>query len=199
MEEVIFLSLDKKAVAILEETGVMQSGHFCLTSGRHSDRYMQCARLFEHADKAGLLCGELASLFARDAVDAVVGPAVGAVQMAFEISRHLGCHNLFAEREEGKMRFRRGFALRPNERVLVVEDAVTTGGSVKEVISLCQAQGAQVIGVGAIVDRSGGQVDFGVPLRACLQLSIPSWPPENCPLCRDNIPVTKPGSRVFAP
>ncbi len=193
------MTLEQQSIAIFEETGVLQTGHFRLTSGRHSDRYMQCARLFEYADKAEVLCRALAGLFAGEKIDAVVGPAVGAVQMAFEVSRHLGCRNLFAEREEGAMTFRRGFALAPGARVLVVEDTVTTGGSVAEVIALVRRQGAEVVGVGAIVDRSGGQVDFGVPLRACVQISVPSWQPEDCELCRQGQPITKPGSRAIAP
>ncbi|MCL2747412.1 MAG: orotate phosphoribosyltransferase, partial [Oscillospiraceae bacterium] len=168
------------------------------TSGRHSDRYMQCARLFEYADKADVLCMKLADDFQNDGIDVVVGPAVGAVQMAFAVSRHLGCRNLFTEREEGVMKLRRGFSLSPGDRVLVVEDAVSTGGTVKEVIALVTAVGAVAAGVGAIVDRSGGQTHFGVPFRACLQVDLPSWPPESCALCAQGIPIAKPGSRQVA-
>jgi orotate phosphoribosyltransferase len=193
------MTWEETAWAIFKETGVLQTGHFRLTSGRHSDRYMQCARLFERADKAEILCRELAGQFADLPVDAVIGPAVGAVQMAFEVSRHLRCRNLFAEREEGVMRLRRGFHLEPGSRVLVVEDTVTTGGTIKEVMALVRAAGAEVTGVGAIVDRSGGQADFGVPFRACLCVNIPAWPPESCPLCEAGLPVTKPGSRRTAP
>ena len=180
---------------ILKETSVLQTGHFRLASGRHSDRYMQCARLFEHAGKADILCQELAGRFRDDRIDAVIGPAVGAIQMAFAVSRHLGCRNMFAEREGGVMKLRRGFSLDPGSRVLVVEDTVTTGGTVREVMALAAAAGAVVAGVGAIVDRSGGQAGFGVPFRACLQVDIPSWPPETCALCARGLPVVKPGSR----
>lgn len=190
------MDLQQRARDILAETGVWQRGHFRLTSGRHSDQYMQCARLFEQPDKAGLLCRALAELFADDGVELVVGPAVGAVQMAFEVSRHLGCRNLFAEREQGVMTLRRGFVIPPGTRVLVVEDTVTTGGTVQEVVDLVQARGGIVAGVGAIVDRSGGAADFGVPLRACVRMDIPSWPPEDCRLCREGVPLTKPGSRA---
>ncbi|MDR3207862.1 MAG: orotate phosphoribosyltransferase [Oscillospiraceae bacterium] len=193
------MSLEETALSVLTETGVLQTGHFRLTSGRHSDRYMQCARLFEHADKAEVLCRGLAGLFVGEGIEAVIGPAVGAVQMAYEVSRHLHCRNLFAEREEGVMRLRRGFVLAPGTRVLVVEDNVTTGGTVKEVVALAQAAGAVVVGVGAISDRSGGKVDFGVPFRACLKTDIPSWSPEECALCKQGVPVVKPGSRQIAP
>ena len=193
------MTWEETVQAILEETGVLQAGHFRLTSGRHSDRYMQCARLFEYAGKAEILCRDLAGRFADERVDVVIGPAVGAVQMAFEVSRHLRCRNMFAEREEGVMRFRRGFRLEPGSRVLVVEDTVTTGGTIKEVMALARAAGAEVAGVGAIVDRSGGQVEFGVPFRACLRVDIPSWPPEECALCAAGLPLTKPGSRQGPP
>ena len=192
------MTWEQTVQAILEETGVLQTGHFRLTSGRHSDRYMQCARLFEYADKAEILCRELAGQFAGDHIDVVIGPAVGAVQMAFEVSRHLKCRNLFAEREEGAMRLRRGFRLEPGSRVLVVEDTITTGGTVREVIRLARDTGAVPVGVGSIVDRSGGRVDFGVPFRACLKTDIPSWSPEDCALCAAGVPLTKPGSRPTA-
>ncbi|MDR0382043.1 MAG: orotate phosphoribosyltransferase [Oscillospiraceae bacterium] len=190
------MELARIAQEIFSETGVLQHGHFRLTSGRHSDRYMQCARLFEYPDKAEILCRELAGLFADKQIDCVVGPAVGAVQMAFEVSRHLHCRNMFAERENSAMTFRRGFFLPSGARVLVVEDTITTGGSVREVIDLLRAQGGVVVGVGAIVDRSGGQVLFDVPMHACVQVDVPSWAPDECALCREGQPLTKPGSRT---
>ena len=193
------MTREETARAVLEETGVLQTGHFRLTSGRHSDSYMQCARLFEHAGKAGILCRELAGCFAGANVGVVAGPAVGAVQMAFEVSRHLNCRNIFAEREGGILCFRRGFRLEPGGCVLLVEDTVTTGGTIKELMELVRGAGAEVAGVGAIVDRSGGQVDFGVPFHACLRVEIPSWPPEDCALCAAGLPITKPGSRAAAP
>ena len=183
----------EQALDIFRETGVLREGHFRLTSGRHSDRYMQCAQVFQYAAHAGELCKALAGQFERIAV--VIGPAVGAVQMAYEVSRHLGCRNIFAERENGEFTLRRGFEIRPEERVLVVEDTVTTGGSVKEVISLVQACGGNVVGVGALVDRSGGAVDFGAPFKAVVSVGIPSWEANDCPLCALGIPCVKPGSR----
>ncbi len=190
------MTFEEKATDILTSVGVLQHGHFKLTSGRHSDRYMQCARLFEYPLEAETLCAGLAEKFADEQVAVVIGPAVGAVQMAFEVSRNLKCRNMFAERVDGTLTLRRGFILAPGTRVLVVEDTVTTGGTVKEVCELVKAAGAVVVGVGCIVDRSAGKVDFGAPLRACLSMDIPSWPPEECPLCRENKPITKPGSRA---
>jgi orotate phosphoribosyltransferase len=186
---------DKKASSILERLGVLQSGHFRLTSGRHSDKYMQCARLFEHPQESSELCSDLAGLFRRDGVSLVAGPALGGIIMAYEIARALGVRNIFAERENGLMTFRRGFGISSGDRVLVVEDVVTTGGSVKEVISLIREAGGEVAGVGAIVDRSGGAAEFGAPFRSLLSLDALSWTAEECPLCREDRPITKPGSR----
>lgn len=188
----------QQIIGILRETGVMREGHFLLTSGRHSDRYMQCARLFEHPGHSETLCAALASLFAGSAIDIVAGPALGGIILAYEVARQLGARNLFAEREDGVMTLRRGFAIPEGARVLVVEDVVTTGGSVQEMLALVREAGAQAVGVGAIVDRSGGAADFGVPFRAAVSMDIASWDAADCPLCRRGIPVVKPGSRKRA-
>ena len=178
---------------IFRETGVMLEGHFLLTSGRHSDRYMQCAKLFQNAAVSEKFAKELADKFSG--VDMVVGPAVGGIILAYEVSRQMGVPNIFAERENGAMTLRRGFTVPKGARVLVVEDVVTTGGSVKEVIALLQGLGATVVGVGSIVDRSNGAVDFGVPFEAVLSMEVVSYPPEDCPLCKQGTPAVKPGSR----
>jgi orotate phosphoribosyltransferase len=187
---------DKTASSILERLGVLQSGHFRLTSGRHSDKYMQCARLFEHPIESSELCSGLAERFRGDGISVVAGPALGGIIMAYEVARALGVRNVFAERESGVMTFRRGFSISPGERVLVVEDVVTTGGSVKEVISLIREAGGEVTGVGAIVDRSGGAAEFGAPFRSLLSIDALSWDASECPLCREGIPIVKPGSRA---
>ena len=184
-----------KIFEIFEQAGVLLTGHFRLTSGRHSDRYMQCARIFQHPQYSEAICRHLAELFSDTQIDTVAGPAVGAIQMAYEVSRAVGCRNIFAERENGVMTFRRGFTIEPGERVLIVEDTVTTGGSVKEVIEAVKSMGGIVVGVGSVVDRSGGSADFGVPFRAAAAVSIESWSEENCPLCKSNTPIIKPGSR----
>ncbi|MCL2030934.1 MAG: orotate phosphoribosyltransferase [Oscillospiraceae bacterium] len=185
----------EEALNLFREARVLLEGHFRLTSGRHSDRYMQCARLFQDPRYAEPLCRSLAERFAGEGIGTVVGPALGAVQMAYAVSRHLECRNAFAERADGTFALRRGFALAPGERVLVVEDAVTTGGSVREVMELVRSLGGEVAGVGALVDRSNGKTDFGVPFRAALTVDVVSWEEADCPLCAQGIPAVKPGSR----
>jgi orotate phosphoribosyltransferase len=186
--------MDRQEVLdILDQTGARMEGHFILSSGRHGAAYVQCGRVFQHAGFSERLCRALAGRFTD--IDAVIGPALGAVIMSYEVSRHLGARNVFAERAGGMMVLRRGFDLSPGSRVLVVEDAVTTGGSAKEVIALCGEYGAEVAGVGALVDRTGGVNPFGVPFEALIRLDIPSWTADECPLCAQGIPPVKPGSR----
>lgn len=182
---------------ILRASGVLMEGHFLLTSGRHSDKYMQCAKVFRHAKYSEELCAALAELFAGEKIDVVIGPAMGAVQMAYEVSRAVGCENFFTERgEDGKMVLRRGFEVTPGMRCLLVEDVVTTGGSVKEVKELVEAAGGVVVGIGSLVDRSNGGVDFGVPFKAVYPMEVVSWDADECPLCREGkLPAVKPGSR----
>ena len=177
---------------IFKETGVMLEGHFLLTSGRHSDKYMQCAKLFMDAVISEKFSRELASKF-KD-IDIVAGPAIGGIILAYEVSRQLGVKNVFFEREQGKMTLRRGFGIEKGARVLVVEDVVTTGGSVMEVIEEIKALGADVSGVGCIVDRST-KVDFGTAFEAVLSMEVKSYEAGECPLCKSGIPAVKPGSR----
>lgn len=178
---------------IFKETGVMLEGHFLLTSGRHSDKYMQCAKLFVNPEISEKFAKQLADKFEN--VDIVAGPAVGGIILAYEVARQLGVKNVFFERQEGKMTLRRGFEIPESANVLVVEDVVTTGGSVKEVVNEIQNIGANVIGVGSIVDRSNGKVDFGVPFEAVLSMEVVSYEANECPLCKQGIPAVKPGSR----
>jgi orotate phosphoribosyltransferase len=184
-----------RVLEIFKEAGVLLEGHFLLTSGRHSNKYLQCARIFRHVKYSEELCGALASQYADDAIDLVIGPAMGAVQMAYEVSRALRCENFFAEREDGKMTLRRGFSIEPGRRVLIVEDVVTTGGSVREVMDIVRSQGGVVAGVGAIVDRTGGEIDFGVPFRWVISMKVDSWAAAQCPICKTGEPLVKPGSR----
>ena len=146
----------EEILKIFEETGVMQKGHFKLTSGRHSDTYMQCAKLFEDAYISEQMSKLLADKFKDEEIDLVAGPAIGGIILSYEVSRQLGVNNIFAERQDGEMTLRRGFSVSKGQRILVVEDVVTTGGSVKEVVSLLSELGAEVVGVGSIVDRSNG-------------------------------------------
>ena len=187
---------EDRVIEILKEAGVLMEGHFRLTSGRHSNKYLQCAKIFRNTKYSEELCSALAEHFKDDNIELVIGPALGAIQMAYEVSRSLGCENFFAERENGIMTLRRGFAVKPNQRVLIVEDVVTTGGSVREVIDLVNQQGGNVIGVGSIVDRTGGKIDFGVPFKAVISMNVESWEPDECPLCKEGkIDLVKPGSR----
>jgi orotate phosphoribosyltransferase len=182
------LSLFKESEALLE-------GHFQLTSGLHSPMYLQCALVLQHPAIAERLGRALASGFADKQVTAVVAPAIGGIIVAHEAARALGARALFTERESAVMTLRRGFSLAPGERVLVVEDVVTTGGSTRETIEAVQRAGGLVVGAGSLVDRSGGSVDVGVPRTALLSLNVPAYEPASCPLCRDGRPAVKPGSR----
>ena len=186
----------ERVLEIFKEAGVLLEGHFLLTSGRHSNRYLQCAKIFRNTRYSEELCAALADYYRNDGVEVVIGPAMGAVQMAYEVSRALGCENFFAERENGAMTLRRGFAVQPGQKVLLVEDVITTGGSVREVMDLVKAAGGEVVGVGSIVDRTGGKIDFGVPFHAVISLDVESWEADECPLCKAGAPAPyNPGSR----
>jgi orotate phosphoribosyltransferase len=182
-------------IELFKETGVLNKGHFILTSGRHSSTYLQCARLLQYPAAAETAVKELAKKLEGLNIDTVVGPALGGILLSYEAARALKVRSIFTERVNGLMTLRRGFQVKPNERVLVVEDVVTTGGSVKEVIQVIRSFGAEVVGMGGLVDRSDGKVDFGVPSYFLLNLAIESYEPAKCPLCVQGIPVEKPGSR----
>lgn len=188
---------EERVIEVLKEAGVLLEGHFKLTSGRHSNKYLQCAKVFRNTKYSEELCAALAEYYADCGVEVVIGPAMGAVQMAYEVSRGLHCENFFTERdEEGKMTLRRGFEVKPRQKVLIVEDVVTTGGSVREVIELVKQAGGDIVGVGSIVDRTGGEIDFGVPFHAVISMEVESWEPDDCPLCKAGMPApVKPGSR----
>lgn len=183
-----YLDIFRKSEALLE-------GHFLLTSGKHSAQYMQCAQVLQYPDRAAILAEGLASQFKDMGVQTVIGPATGGILVAHEVARALGVRSLFTERENGIMRLRRGFKLAPGERVLVVEDVITTGGSVREVLAVVKEFGATALGVGVLVDRTGGQVDFELPQCSIIQLNIQAFEAEECPLCAQGIPAIKPGSR----
>jgi orotate phosphoribosyltransferase len=170
-------------------------GHFRLTSGRHSDRYIQCAKVLQYPEYTTKLCQELAGRFAGAGVDLVVGPAMGGIIVAYEMARQLGVKAIFTEREDNVMQLRRGFTIKPGEKVLVVEDVITTGGSVSEVIELVRQAGGIVAGVAVLVDRSNGKIDLGVRTESLLAMDVKSYSPEECPLCSSGLPLVKPGSR----
>lgn len=180
---------------IFQKTGALLQGHFLLSSGLHSTKYFQCALVLQQPNYASSICKELAHKFKDEKVDCLVGLAYGGIIVSYAIARFLKVRSLFTERVEGRMSLRRGFCLRPQERVLVVEDVVTTGGSAKEVIDLINNLGGKVMGVGSIVDRSGGEIDFGVEYKSLVRLDIENFKQDECPLCKQGIPLVKPGSR----
>ena len=189
---------EQRIEEILREAGALLEGHFILTSGRHASRYMQCAKILQYPNFTMELMGHLKQSFKDDGVQMVIAPAVGGIVLGYELARQLGVQSIFTEREEGKMVLRRGFEIPAGTKVLVAEDVVTTGGSVKEVIEVAKASGAEIVGVALLVDRSGGTVDFGAKTVAAYTTAIASYEAESCPLCKDDaIPATKPGSRTI--
>ena len=180
---------------MLEETGAIRHGHFQLSSGLHSPLYVQCMRVLQYPGLAARLSEEMAPLVAGLQPQTVAAPALGGITWGYELARALNARAIFVERNaDGRFALRR-FALEPGERVLVAEDVLTTGGSTRETIEVTRAAGGEVVGVAAIVDRSGGKVDFGVPLHALLAQTIETYSAAECPLCRAGQPVEKPGSR----
>jgi len=178
--------------ALMKETGVIMGGHFLLTSGRHSDTFLQCSQILQYPRHASEICRLVAEPFLNQEIATVIGPAMGGVILSYETARWLEARTIYAEPSEGKMTLRRGFSMKPGEKILVVEDAVSTGGSVQKVIDLLHRLEAEVVGVSVIIDRSDGRVDFGVPSSSILRMNIESYEPENCPLCQKDIPLVKP-------
>ena len=186
---------DKDVIKLFETYNALLSGHFKLSSGLHSEKYLQCALILQYPDIAAGLSKELAAKFSKNEIDVVVGPALGGITLAYEVARALGVRGLFTERQEGKMVLRRGFSIKKGERALVVEDVVTTGASTKEVIEVVRSFGGVVVGVGSIIDRSSENLDFGAPFKSLAAIRIQTFEEKDCPLCKKNIPATKPGSR----
>lgn len=181
---------------ILEKAEVLLNGHFILTSGKHSNQYMQCAKISQYPKYNEQIAGCLIEKFADYDVDVVIAPAVGGIVFGYEVARQLEVKNLFAERENGKMTLRRGFEIKAGQKVLVVEDVVTTGGSVKEVIEVVRANGGEVVGVGVLVDRSQGKAEFDVPFQSVYTANVQAFDVDECPLCKDGkLEAIKPGSR----
>lgn len=184
-----FLEIFRSHHALLE-------GHFVLSSGLHSNRYIQCALVLQDPRVAEQLGSALAAQLRNLAASVVVAPALGGVLVAHEVARALGLRALFTERQDGVMTLRRGFSLNPGEPALVVEDVITTGGSTRETMKCVEEAGGKVVGAGALIDRSGGQTDLGVPKAALANLAVQNYPPTHCPLCDAGIPAIKPGSRA---
>ena len=178
-------------------SGALLEGHFRLTSGLHSSGYLQCALVLQHPREAGICGAALADRVRGLGVQVVLSPALGGIVIGQEVGRALGVRAIFAERQDGTLSLRRGFTLAPGEKVFVVEDVVTTGGSTKETIDVARAAGAEVVAAGSIVDRSGGQQRIDVPYHALAVVTLPTYQPESCPLCLAGLPVVKPGSRAI--
>jgi len=183
---------------LFRRSGALLEGHFRLTSGLHSPGYLQCALVLSHPEWAERIGRAIADRTRALRATVVLSPALGGVVIGHEVGRALGVRALFAERQDGQLMLRRGFTLSERDRVLVVEDVLTTGGSTRETIEVAKAAGAQVVGAASIVNRSGGTAKFDVPLESLLEYSLPTYEPEKCPLCAQGLPVVKPGSRPVA-
>lgn len=180
---------------IFRSSGALLEGHFKLTSGLHSNTYFQCAKVLQYPEYLTEICKNIIEAFNGLDIDTVISPAVGGIVVGTEVGRQLGVKTIFAERKEGKMVLRRGFTISPDEKVLVVEDVITTGGSVAEVIEVVQGAGARVAGVGSVVDRSNGTVTLAEKQLSLLTLEVKNYEPDSCPLCAAKIPLDAPGSR----
>ncbi|HEX3559651.1 MAG TPA: orotate phosphoribosyltransferase [Pyrinomonadaceae bacterium] len=184
-----------EVVERFRRTGALLEGHFVLTSGLHSTHYLQCALVLQHPSEAEALARAIAARCSEQQVETVAAPAIGGIIIGWEVARALGVRSIWTEREAGAMTLRRGFTIRPGERVLVVEDVITTGGSTRETIEVLRSSGALVVGAASIIDRSGGRADVGVPRVALATLEVPANAPASCPQCAAGVPAVKPGSR----
>lgn len=190
------MSVESDVLENLRTSGALKEGHFLLSSGKHSDRYVEKFDLLRQPVATSRACAGFADAFRDSGVDVVAGPTTGGIILAFEVARQLGVAAAYAERKgDGAEReFRRGTSFAPGSRVLVVDDILTTGGSVRETLEALANHPVEVIGIGILVDRSGGAVDFGVPLHALAKMQIATWEPEACPLCAQGVPLVKPGT-----
>jgi orotate phosphoribosyltransferase len=190
------VSVEDDVLENLRASGALKEGHFLLSSGKHSDRYVEKFDLLRLPAATSRACEGFADAFRDSGVDVVAGPTTGGIILAFEVARQLGVAAAYAERkgESAGREFRRGTTFDPGSRVLVVDDILTTGGSVRETLEALKKHPVEVIGVGILVDRSGGAVDFGVPLHALAKMQIETWEPEACPLCAQGVPLVKPGT-----
>src|SRR5512145_1171660 len=185
----------EEVLDLYRSTGALLTGHFLLSSGLHSDRYLQSALVLQQPDLATKLCAALADAFRDQRIEAVIAPALGGVFVSHETARALGTRALFAERVNGELTLRRGFTIKHGERVLVVEDVITTGKSTRETIEVVRKAGGTAIAAGSLVDRSGGKAELGIPYRALVTLDVPTYTAEVCPLCKAGSAPVKPGSR----
>src|SRR5262245_42298400 len=188
--------MDREAVlGLFRSSGALLEGHFKLSSGLHSGGYLQCALVLQHPAHAEALGRALGEKLRGLGANVVLSPALGGLIIGHEVARALGVRALFAERQDGVLTLRRGFSLSPSDRVVIIEDVVTTGGSTRETIAVAEASGATVVGAGAIVDRSGGSSNLNVPFSSLVTLTLATHQPDACPMCQAGIAITKPGSR----
>jgi orotate phosphoribosyltransferase len=188
---------EEQVIEKFRKAGALLEGHFIYTSGRHGRQFLQAARVLQYPDITGTLCKAMADLYKDEGIDLVVGPATGGIILAYETARHLGCRAVFTEKDEdGGMALKRGFRLDAGTRVLVVEDIITTGGSVKKTISHLEDRGAEVVGVSVLIDRSGGEAAFECRFAPLAALNMESWDPSNCALCTQEIPLIEPDDIV---
>ena len=183
------------ALDIFRSHGALLEGHFELASGLHSDAYLQCALMLQHPALAADFCARLAADWRDEKVDVVVGPATGGIILAYEMARQLGARAMYMERVEGRLTLRRAFSIAKGEKVLAAEDVMTTGGSVVEMLDAVRRTGAEIVGVACLVDRGGLKSAAGVRAAAVLKLDLPTYKPEECPLCRKGTPLQKPGMK----
>ena len=181
---------------ILESSNALLQGHFLLTSGLHSPNYLEKFRLLQNPSYTGYFCTKIADHFRGEGVQTVAGPSLGGIILAYEVARQLGVSGIYAEREGEERVFRRGQSISPGERVLIVDDILTTGGSVREMVEAVEKARGEIVGIGLLIDRSGDMPEFRVPLYTCCRLEIPTYQPEECPQCKAGKPLTRHGSQV---
>ncbi len=186
---------EDKLLNLMEELGALHSGHFLLSSGLHSDRYFQCARILQFPELARELGAAMGDFFTDTAHDLVVSPAMGGILIGHEVARALGRRFVFAERKDGQLMIRRGFSLEKGEKVIIAEDVVTRGTSLLEVVEVVEAAGGKVVGLTSIIDRTSGEVELPLPLHSLARVEVQTWEAAGCPLCSDGLELVKPGSR----
>ncbi|RKZ12216.1 orotate phosphoribosyltransferase [bacterium] len=186
---------EAKVLELMAELGALHSGHFLLSSGLHSDKYFQCARILQFPDLARELGAALAAFYEDTACDLVVSPALGGILIGHEVARAMGRRFVFSERKDGEMMIRRGFGLEQGEKVIIAEDVVTRGTSLLEVVKVVEEAGGVVVGLTSIIDRTGGDVELPLPLHSLATVKVQTWEAGNCPLCADDVALVKPGSR----
>lgn len=187
--------MNNEIIDILKKSEALLEGHFLLSSGKHSNRYVQCAKVLKNPAYAAAVLKSVVDAVKEIEIDLIVGPAMGGIIVAYEMGRQLGIEAIFTERKDGEMQLRRGFEINKGDRILITEDVVTTGKSTLEVKSLLEELGGKVVAVASIVDRRASGIDLGIPLYSAIKLEIESYSPDSCPICEKGLKIEKPGSR----